>query len=180
MGFTIGATAAGFGLQDGRELRVPVEPDDRHGEEHADGDHTGQRHGGNAAVKCDRRTERQLVGPEGAQKPDAHCAEQHSENPAAEREKYGFDNDLARDVAAARTKRTAHGEFLGAAMGPDQEQIDEIDAPDEQEKEHAGLQQHQGRFDGADVVVVQEADGRVVTGGLQLFRVGQLGQFVEC
>ena len=127
------------------------------------------------AVERDVRAERKAIGAEQRQQPDAASADGQSEKAADRGQKRRLDQDLGHDVPPARADRLPHGQLLHAAAGADQQQVGHVDGADEQQEEHARLQEQQRGPDLGDLGRVQRHHDRSEAGvGHELrLRVGQ-------
>src|SRR5258708_6381454 len=153
----------GTGRSSGRSRSVEARPRSRPGE---------VCHGGDRAAERGGVPERERLGAEHGKQPEAEGAAAEPEPPAGDGKQDRLEHDLAGDVPAAGPEGLADGELLGAAAGADQEKVDEVDAADEEQKQHAALQQQEDRSDVAHMVLVQGTDQRMKPRADQQFGIG--------
>jgi hypothetical protein len=121
---------------------------DGHGETENDrmnGDFVEPRHVGRADLDED---------------PQPRVGEQQAERAADRTDHEAFDEQLARQAAAPRAERGAHRELLPACIGPNQHQIRDVRARDEQHRTDRAHEHPERARHAADQVVLQRADDR--------------------
>ncbi len=101
------------------------------------------------------RAQGQPVGSQGSQQPDSTRRRGQAEQSAGKRDPGGLDKDVAHQMPGARPQRLPNRQFFGPRIRPNEEQVGQIDDPDEQEHKHSGLQQQQRGADRRHVVSMQ-------------------------
>jgi hypothetical protein len=118
---------------------VQIKPHDGYSECDADEEGDSERERGHPTIKDNGGAERQLIGAQHGEQADADGPTGQSEQPAADREQDRLEHDFASNVATAGSEGLADGELLGPAAGADQEEIDQVDAADEEQEKYAAL-----------------------------------------
>ena len=108
-----------------------------HGDSHHGGGAKSDEH--HARVESDGGAQRQLLGTERAEQPDSCSADDEPERAAEHRQHGRFDHHLRDDVPASRANRLPYGALLLTRAGPDQQQVDQVHQPDEQQDQRARL-----------------------------------------
>src|SRR5437763_11450924 len=124
-----------------RQMAAQVEPGDRHRD--PDSENYGARETDQREPAIERNVgaERQTIRAENFEQPNSPGADNESEQSTAKSQKNGFDHYLSHNMRATRAHRSADRHFFRATTCTDEEEVHQIDRPDEQKKKHATLHQ---------------------------------------
>ena len=137
-------------------------------------DGADERDQGQPSVEGDLRAEGQPVGAQRAQEVDTARAHDETEEAPDQGEQDGLRHHVADHLPPARPDALADRELPHPAGGPDEEQVHEVHAADEEQEEHSRLQEQESRPDRGDVVGVEGRHRGVEAGLGDLLRVGEL------